>query len=209
MTQQLTVKKSAKSPANDLWWKPFFSIQQEFNNSMQDILKGLYQQSMPSEIWHIEDTLFQSAQRNTHRIFSELFNNRQLATPWITGDITEPYVDIIENEEEFKIRADVPGIQPEDLDIIMSDSAVVINGIRCEESKEKDEEYIRRECHCGAFSRTIALPKEADTEKTSATFDKNVLMIKVPKKKELNKSRKIAVEHSKPVESKKKSAQAA
>ncbi|MCB2081682.1 MAG: Hsp20/alpha crystallin family protein [Rickettsiales bacterium] len=196
MTQQLKVQKSAQNTSDALWWKSVFSLQRELNRTMRETFSNFMQPSlMPSSLWETEEDMFTTLQRNTHRVFSELFNNRQMSTPWLTGAMTEPYVDIIENGSKFRIKADVPGLNAKDLEVSIADSAITIKGERSEEKKEEDDTYIRRECHCGAFSRTIALPEEADIEKATATFDQNVLTVEVPKKPEAkNKSRKLKIE---------------
>ncbi len=203
MPQQLAVHKDTKHPFDALWWKPVFSMQNELNQSLTQMVDNFMRPigGAPAELWKTEENLFNAYQRNTHRMFSELFNNRQLATPWLTGTMTEPYVDIIENGESFKIRADVPGLSADDLDISISESAITISGERREDSQEENDTYIRRECHCGAFIRTIALPEEANLDKAKASFEQNVLTIEIPKKqvaqqKEKEHGRKLKIEGS-------------
>jgi len=182
MTQQLSVQKVPQHPMDTLWWKPIFSLQREMNRTMRQTFANFMQPSfMPACLWDAEDDLFCAFQRNTHRMFSEFFNNRQMSTPWLIGTMTEPYIDIIENGNKFKIKADVPGMRAKDLEVSIADSAVTIRGERVDEQNEDGDTYIRRECHCGAFSRTIALPEEADVDKASVSFEQNVLTVEVPK----------------------------
>lgn len=196
MTEQCTIKKNEQHPADALWWRPFFSIQRKFNHQMMEAFSPLrifpsFVMPSPSDIE--EDMLF-SVQRRTHRLFSELFNNRQMLTPWCTGANTEPYVNIIENGNKFKIKADVPGLKAKDLEVSISDCAITIKGKKCDEKTEEGDNYIRKECHSGSFSRTIALPEEADVEKVSAIFEDNVLKIEIPKKAvSKSNSRNIAI----------------
>jgi len=165
-----------------LWWKPIFSLQREMNRTMRQTFANFMQPSfMPTCLWDAEEDLFCAFQRNTHRMFSEFFNNRQMSTPWLIGMMTEPYIDIIENGNKFKIKADVPGMRAKDLEVSIADSAVTIRGERIDEQNEDGDTYIRRECRCGAFSRTIALPEEADVDKASVSFEQNVLTVEMPK----------------------------
>ncbi|MDB2414212.1 Hsp20/alpha crystallin family protein [Rickettsiales bacterium] len=196
MTQQLNILKSAANPKDALWWQPMFSLQRELNRSAREAFSNFSRPSfMAPSVWDAEEDIFSAFQRNTHRIFSELFNNRQMSTPWVTGTTTEPYVNIIENGNKFKVRADVPGLSAKDLEVSISDNAITISGTRCSEEKDEGDSYLRRECHFGAFSRTIALPEEADVEKASARFEQNVLTVEIPKKQEAkSKSRKLKIE---------------
>ncbi len=201
MSQQLAVHKNTQHPLDALWWKPIFSTQNEINQSLKQMVDQFMQPfgGAPAALLDTEENAFNAFQRNTHRMFSELFNNRQLATPWLNGTMTEPYVDIIENGKSFKIRADVPGLNAKDLEVSISDSAITISGERCEDKQEKDGTYLRRECHCGAFSRTIALPEEANMDKASASFEQNVLTVEIPKKQaaqQKEQGRKLNIEGS-------------
>jgi HSP20 family molecular chaperone IbpA len=183
MSQRLTVHKDKQHPVDALWWKPVFSMQKELSQSFKQMADQFMKPfgGAPDALWDAEDTMMDMLQENTHRMFSELFNNRQLTTPLLTGDMTEPYVNIIENGKAFKIRADVPGLSAKDLDVSISESAITITGTRCLDTEDKGDTYLRHECHCGAFSRTIAMPPEANMDKAKASFDKNVLMVEIPK----------------------------
>jgi HSP20 family protein len=110
-----------------------------------------------------------------------MFNTRQMMTPWLNGGRTEPYIDIRDNNKSFVIRADVPGLDPENLDIAVSENAVTISGYKDNECKD-GEGFVHHECCNGSFCRTVALPEDADTENASAAFEKNILIIEVPKK---------------------------
>lgn len=205
MTQQLSLHKNKVHPNDALWWKPFFSMQKEINKTLQELFSNSQTPSIiPSSFWDVEGDVFSSAQSNIHRLFSEMFNSRQMLTPWLIGNNTEPYVDIIENGKSFKIKAELPGLNAKDVDVSLSDSALTISGEKQEDKLEEGDNYIRRECHCGSFSRTIALPEEADLDNASASFDQNVLTIEVPKKAEAkSKTRKLNIE-SAPEEGSKK-----
>jgi len=146
MTQQLSVQKVPQHPMDTLWWKPIFSLQREMNRTMRQTFANFMQPSfMPACLWDAEDDLFCAFQRNTHRMFSEFFNNRQMSTPWLIGTMTEPYIDIIENGNKFKIKADVPGMRAKDLEVSIADSAVTSRGEGVDEQNEDGDTYIRRE----------------------------------------------------------------
>jgi HSP20 family molecular chaperone IbpA len=171
-------------------------MQRQLNRNMLDVLASVFGPETSQVAPMIADNaLFSAAQHGTHRLFSEMFNNRQMATPWFIGSAPEPYVDILESHDAFRVKADVPGIEEENLNIAISDGALTISGTRCDETKEGDERYIRHECHSGTFSRTIALPEEADMDSATAELEHNVLSIRIPKKAAAShKNRRVRVQ---------------
>jgi HSP20 family protein len=89
------------------------------------------------------------------KLLEESFVNR--ARPF-EGDTATPAVDIFETAGKLGVRASLPGIKPEDVDISITPEGVVVKGETREETETKEENYVRRECHYGTFARTIALP---------------------------------------------------
>lgn len=190
MSQKLPVHKNTDHPADALWWKPIFSLQREMNDKFCDSITGF----VPPSFWKAEHNLLLLWQENMQRVFGEMFNARQLVTPWLTGGHTEPYINIMEGDKGFKIRADVPGFKPEELDVALSESAVTISGKTSSEDCAKTRSFIHRECCEGSFCRTIALPDNADMEHASAALENNVLIINIPKKIEVaRKARKLKI----------------
>ena len=95
-----------------------------------------------------------------------------------------PAVDVVRDNGNLVVRAEVPGIKPEEIDIKVDDGMLTISGKHEEATEEKDKEYVRRERRYGAFSRTMALPEGVDPKKIKATTTDGVLEIKVPLPKE-------------------------
>ena len=92
------------------------------------------------------------------------------------------------------MKAELAGMQPEDVEVNVTDGFLTIKGEKKEEKEEKDENYLRRETSYGSFQRTIALPETANTEKAEATFRNGVLSIEVPKKAEaVQKPKKLQI----------------
>ncbi len=177
MSQKLSVRKNTEHPTDALWWKPVFAMQKEMNNSLSNMITGF----IPPRFWEAEREAFSMWQESLHILFSKMFNTRQMITPWLTGGRTEPYIDIQCNDNGFIIRADVPGINAENLDIALADSAITITGYKDSECEE-GEGFLHHECCDGSFCRTIALPQNADTDKANVSFENSVLTIKVPQK---------------------------
>ncbi|HBR69696.1 MAG TPA: molecular chaperone [Rhodospirillaceae bacterium] len=134
-----------------------------------------------------------SLQDDMNHLLQSFFGENDFYRPASSYE-TFPAVDIIENEKDFKVKAELAGMQPEDIEISVTDGFLTIKGEREEEKEEKDESYIRRETSYGSFQRTIALPETADTEKAEASFKNGVLSLNVPKKAEaIQKPKKLEI----------------
>lgn len=104
-----------------------------------------------------------------------------------------PAVDIAEKDDHFLIEADIPGVDPKDIDVSMENGYLTVKGERKNESKEEKEGYSRIERSYGSFYRRFNLPESADAENVSACSKKGVLQIKVGKT-EVAKPKKITVD---------------
>jgi len=92
-----------------------------------------------------------------------------------------PMVEMYEKADHFVVRAEVPGVMEQDLDISVTGEFLTVKGERKAPSDVKDEEYCVCEVAYGPFSRTIALPMAVDAEKISAKFENGLLELHVPK----------------------------
>lgn len=104
-----------------------------------------------------------------------------------------PAVDIAEKDDHFLIEADVPGVEPKDIEVSMENGYLTVKGERESESKTEKEGYSRVERSHGTFYRRFSLPETADPENVTASSNKGVLQIKVGKA-ELSKPKKITVD---------------
>ncbi len=104
-----------------------------------------------------------------------------------------PAVDIAEKDDHFLIEADVPGVDPKDIEISMENGYLTVQGERESESRDEKDGYSRVERSHGSFYRRFSLPEMADSENVSATSNKGVLQIKVGKT-EVAKPKKITVD---------------
>lgn len=93
-------------------------------------------------------------------------------------------VDIYENQEEVVVKASVPGVKPEDLDISVVGETLTIKGEFKEEEDVQKENFIRRERRYGTFSRSLSLPSSVDVDKAEAEFENGVLKLTLPKAEE-------------------------
>jgi HSP20 family protein len=90
-------------------------------------------------------------------------------------------VDVSETAKEIIVRAELPGMDPKDIDISIQGNLLTLKGERRQEKEEEGENYHRIERSFGAFSRTLQLPAEVDLEKVNATYKDGVLKIALPK----------------------------
>jgi len=105
-----------------------------------------------------------------------------------------PKVDVTENEKEFNISAELPGMDDKDIDVSLQNDMLTIRGEKKEEKEDKGKDYYRMERSYGYFSRTIPLPVEVETDKVDAKFKKGVLTITLPKTaKAVAETKKISV----------------
>ena len=98
-----------------------------------------------------------------------------------------PKVDIIDREEQVVVRAEVPGVNKDDLDVSVSDNAVTIRGETRHEEKEEKGDYYRSEMTRGSFARTVMLPTNVDANQAKAKFSDGVLELTLPKVEQARK----------------------
>jgi HSP20 family protein len=91
-----------------------------------------------------------------------------------------PSVDVVRKEGELVLRADLPGIKPEEVKIEVEDNVLTVSGEHREEREEKEEHYVRRERRYGSFSRSMVLPKGVQADEIDARCKEGVLEVTVP-----------------------------
>jgi HSP20 family protein len=121
-------------------------------------------------------------QHRINRIFGNAYRDSDDVLS--RGDWMPP-VDIFENENhEIVLKAELPGIKREDIDIRVENNLLTIRGERKREHETKDEAYHRVERTYGAFSRSFSLPSSVDTEHVNADFKDGVLTVTLPAREE-------------------------
>ncbi len=133
-----------------------------------------------------------SMQDRINRIFGDAY--RRSDEDVLKGGDWTPPVDIFENKDhEIVLRAELPGLKREDIDIRVENSTLTLRGERKQESEANQDNYHRVERSYGSFSRSFSLPTTVNTEKVSATFADGVLTITLPTREEA-KPRQIQVQ---------------
>lgn len=101
-------------------------------------------------------------------------------TPTLGFEHTPP-LDLIEAEDSYIVRVEVPGVKKEELDVAIQGKRLTIQGKKEYEKREEQKGFLRMECYHGEFKRSIILPGEVDTENVTATYKDGVLEIRLPK----------------------------
>jgi HSP20 family protein len=126
---------------------------------------------------------FSNLQDRINRVFRESYGPASQDESLTTSSFA-PAVDVYEDEHNVTLKIEVPGIDEKDIDVRLENNTLTVHGERKIEKEEKEENYRRVERQYGSFTRTFTLPTTVDSEKVSATYDKGVLKIALPKKAE-------------------------
>ncbi|MBN1870395.1 MAG: Hsp20/alpha crystallin family protein [Candidatus Omnitrophica bacterium] len=125
--------------------------------------------------------------RNLHnemnRLFDFSFPHWDGETSLMSGQWT-PAIDVHDSKDNIVIKADLPGLKKEDINVSVQDDLLTISGEKKKESEVKEEDYIRTERYYGSFHRALRLPGQVDAAKVNATFKDGVLQLTLPKKEE-------------------------
>src|SRR5215470_483079 len=128
-----------------------------------------------------------------NRLFNDVFERKGEETlrDWV------PAVDIYETEHELVVKADLPDVDPKDLDIRVENNLLTIRGERRFEKKVNEENYLRVERSFGSFARSFTLANTVNTDAIKAEYQSGVLMLSIPKREEA-KPKQIKVNVSTP-----------
>jgi HSP20 family protein len=134
-----------------------------------------------------------SLQNEMNRLFSTFFdtptggNGTASARRWI------PPMDLVETDDSYVLTADLPGLGQDDISLEFEGDVLTLSGERRSGHEERKEGYYRLERAAGSFSRSLTLPEGVDPDAVTATFDKGVLEVRIPKP-EQRKPKKVAIQ---------------
>jgi HSP20 family protein len=117
-----------------------------------------------------------------NRVFDDFWGESTLTPRREMGARFWPQVDVTETEKEIKVSAEIPGVEPKDIDVSVEDGMLTIKGEKKYEREEKEKGQYRMERSYGSFERAIELPAEVDESKAKAEFKKGVLRLTLPKR---------------------------
>ncbi len=134
--------------------------------------------------------------REMDNLFGRFFGDVRRTESALTGHFA-PALDISESDDEFVVKAELPGVDPKAVDISLSGNLLTIKGEKKAESEEKGKNFHRIERSYGSFSRSFQLPCEVREEDVKAEYKDGVLNLRLPKdEKAKRKSIKIEVNHA-------------
>ena len=135
---------------------------------------------------------FSTLQNEMNRLFGSVFDTPP--APGSGGTLRRwmPAMDLVETGDHFVLRADLPGLSEEDVNIEVEDRVLTISGERKAEHQVDKDGFHRIERAFGTFSRSLTLPEGIDPEAVQASFDRGVLEVRIPKPEE-RKPRKITI----------------
>jgi HSP20 family protein len=119
-----------------------------------------------------------SLQSEVNRLFDTFFggdSRRGSGRRWV------PAMDLVETDDHLVLRADLPGMDREDVNVEVKDGVLTVSGERSAKEAERTDGFYRVERAFGSFSRSLSLPDHVDAERITADFDKGVLEVRIPK----------------------------
>jgi HSP20 family protein len=123
------------------------------------------------------------------RVLSEPIEPLTLSTPAWT-----PTTDVMREGDDLMVRAELPGMRPEDIEVSVTDRRLTIRGERSEEHENEERGYMFRESRYGSFERTVAIPAGIDASQVRAEYHDGVLEVTVPGAYALSEPRSVKVE---------------
>ncbi|WFU12951.1 Hsp20/alpha crystallin family protein (plasmid) [Rhizobium sp. CB3090] len=125
---------------------------------------------------------FLSLHRNVNRLFDEVF--RGFGPPSLFAGTSPtggswPHLEIKENDDEIRVIAEIPGVDPEDIEVLLEDGVLTLRGENKSETEDKDRRFSER--YYGRFERRLALGRQVDESKVAATFKNGLLAVTLPK----------------------------
>ena len=110
--------------------------------------------------------------------------DRFFADPWSMFDEDAfPSFDIVDGEKEVTVRAEIPGVDPKDVEVTVSGTLLTISGEKKDSREEKGKQFRRSECSYGSFRRSVELPHGVDADQVTAEHANGILTVKVGKSK--------------------------
>jgi HSP20 family protein len=148
---------------------------------------------------HREHEPFSSLQREMNRLFDNFWGAIEPRLSSLTGtagmNLHSPSIDVHEADQAYRVTAELPGLNEEDVEINLRDNSLVISGEKKAEHEEKSEGRYYSERSYGRFQRVIPFAAEIDPDKVHATFQKGVLTVDLPKNaKAQGKARRIQID---------------
>jgi HSP20 family protein len=164
--------------------------------TMKNLLPSIWNRETAPAGRKEERSLF-PLQREMNRIFDDFFRGWDVAPSELPGGgfgFFQPSIDVKQGESEIVVKAELPGLDEKDIEVLLTDAALTIRGEKREEKEEKGKTYYHMERSYGSFNRVIPLPADIDQKKVQAQFKNGVLSITLQKTQEAKaKGKKIPI----------------
>ncbi len=131
--------------------------------------------------WSDPETMLGRLHSEMNTLFDRIFQEPTGHPALTSSSAWLPMLDVIEDEKEIRVKAEVPGVDPKDLEISVLGNLLTLKGEKRDTLEEKKEHCCRIERRFGSFRRQVMLPTEVDAEKVAAEYDNGVLTIRMKK----------------------------
>jgi HSP20 family protein len=135
------------------------------------------------DAWHPFRDM-ESLQNEMNRLFDISLGRWPSRSNGLMEGAWSPSVDVFESKDNVMVKADIPGLDKEDIDISVHGDTLTIKGEKKEEKESKDKGLVKTERFYGSFNRSLTLPSEVDAAKVKASYNNGVLELTLPKKEE-------------------------
>lgn len=167
--------------------------------TIKDLLPSVWRKDISPEN-RGADHPFYGLQQDVNRMFDDFFRGFDVGPFGGSVDrfgVFSPSIDIREDDKEINVKAELPGLEEKDVEVLLTDNSLTIKGEKREDKEDKGKNYYRMERSYGSFRRAIALPQGLDADKAVASFKNGVLSISLPKTEDKSqKARKINIKTS-------------
>ena len=125
--------------------------------------------------------------RDADRLFDELWSGFHRAPSAVVGGRVAsfvPQLDVVENDDEYRVTAELPGLDREDFEVVLEDNVLTLKGEKKSHHEEEGAKYRRAESHRGEFVRRLKFSAPIDGENVKAAYKNGVLTVTIPKPEE-------------------------
>lgn len=156
---------AAQPPAKVAEWHPFEALRNQVDRLFRDFETGFLRAPLSRDI--------------------DAFWRRDFGFP------VAPAIDIVEKDGAFEVTAELPGLDPKNIELQLSDGVLTIKGEKTEEKEEKTKDRFVSERRYGSFRRSLQVPSSVDSDKIEASYKSGILTVTLPKSAEAKKNQKI------------------
>lgn len=138
----------------------------------------------PKEVWWDPFSDLNRIQREMNRLFDSSLTGRGPKEDGLLESAWVPAMDVYESKDNVLVKADIPGLKKEEIEVSVHGDTLTIKGEKSRENETKAEDFVRTERYYGSFNRSVRLPSEVEAEKVEAKYSNGVLELVLPKKEQ-------------------------